>query len=131
MIIKSRSNAESYIEIKERITAGVRQRYLHMKNPKVVYNNGKMSIDPSHLLEYETNPNIYLLSQCITKIVEEGIDKTPKATRVSDFIELLDTNFYDEELLEDTTRAALELYNFLETKQKPSDKEKKETNSLE
>lgn len=115
MLIKSKTNETSYIEIKDRITAGVRDRYIFMKTPKIKYNaEGGISIDTSALTEYENNPNLYLLSKCVVKIVEEGVDKTPKNSNISDFIKMLDEDFYDSELLKDTIQKALEVYNFLE-----------------
>lgn len=119
MIIKSKKDEKSYIEIRERITAGVRDRYLFMRNPKITYNlKGEMMIDNEADTVYESNPNLFLLSKCIVKIVEDGEDKTPKDHNVSSLIDVLDNNFYDSELLNETLKKALEVYNFLEQKAK-------------
>lgn len=128
MIIKSKTNEKSFIEIKDRITTGIRDRYLFMQNPKVKYNSkGEVEIDMSAQTEYECNPNLYLLSKCIITVNEEGVDKTPKSDKLSDLLKLLDENFYDNDLLKDTIQKALELYGFLD--QKKNEKEKKERSS--
>lgn len=115
MIIKSKNNENSFIEIKDKITAGIRDRYILMHTPKISYNAKQEAIiDTSYLTEYEQTPNMYLLAKCITKVVEDGIDKTPKSNKVSDLVQLLDEDFYDSELLKEVTDKAMELYGFLE-----------------
>lgn len=130
MIIKSKTNENTYIEVKDRITAGVRDRFLFMQTPKLQYNaNGEAYMEMKYLNEYESNPNLYLLSKVVEKIVQDGEDITPKNDKVSSLIEVLDTKFYDHGLLKETTETVLKTLGFLEEEVKIEEEEKKESDS--
>lgn len=132
MIIKSQKQENTFIEVKDRITAGVRDRFIFMQTPKLQYNaSGEAYMEMKFMNEYESNPNLYLLSRTIIKIVQEGEDITPKNDKLSSLIEILDEKFYDHELLKETTERVLETLGFLEVEKKTTEEEKKESDSSE
>lgn len=116
MIIK---NGKNFIEIKDKITAGLRDRYNFMQVPKISYDtNGNVTFDTTALTTYEKSPNLFLLANCITRIEEDGVDKTPKTKEVAELLYVLDNDLYDADLISKAINEALKLYGFTSEKNK-------------
>lgn len=119
-----KKNENTYIEYRDRLTAGEKERYNHAKSPKLKINNsGEISYDIDNT--YENSPNFYILSRTIEKIIQNGEDITPKDKTISSFLEMMDDKLYEAGLLKEVLEDLLEKNGFFEQK-KPS--EKKEDN---
>lgn len=116
-------NENTYIEYRDRLTAGEKERYRHAKTPKIKFNDkGEMIYDVD--TSYENSPNFYLLARVIDKVVQDGVDITPHDKTVSSFLAMLDDKFYEDELLQEVTQDILEKNSFLEPNEMSETKEK-------
>ena len=110
-------NENTYVEYRDRLTAGEKERYKHANLPKVKVNEkGAMIYDVDN--SYENSPNFYILSRVVTKIVQDGKDITPKDKNVSTFLEMMDNDLYEDKLLNDVLKDILGKNGFLEQKEK-------------
>lgn len=110
-------NENTYVEYRDRLTAGEKERYKHANLPKVKVNEkGEMIYDVDNT--YENSPNFYILSRVVTKIVQDGKDITPKDKNVSTFLEMMDNDLYEDKLLNDVLKDILGKNGFLEQKEK-------------
>lgn len=110
-----KKNENTYIEYRDKLTAGEKERYTYAKAPKIKANEkGEISYEMD--TTYENSPNFYLLARCIEKVVQEGVDITPKDKTVTSFLEMMDDKLYESELLEEVTKDILEKNGFLELK---------------
>lgn len=115
MIIKKDEN--TYIEYRDRLTAGEKERYKYAQLPKIKVNEkGETAFDIDST--YENSPNFYLLSRITTKIVQGGENITPKDRTVSAFLDMMDNKLYEDVLLNDVLKDVLTKNGFLEPKEK-------------
>lgn len=110
-------NENTYVEYRDRLTAGEKERYKYANLPKVKVNEkGEMIYDVDNT--YENSPNFYILSRAVTKIVQDGKDITPKDKNVSTFLEMMDNDLYEDKLLNDVLKDILGKNGFLEQNEK-------------
>lgn len=115
MILKKNEN--TYIEYRDRLTAGEKERYRHAQAPKLKMNDkGEATFDIDNT--YENSPNFYILSRAIEKIIQDGIDITPKDKTISTFLSMMDDKLYEDKLLNDVLKDILTKAGFLEEKKK-------------
>ena len=114
MMIK-KANENTFIEYRDRLTAGEKQRYQFAKIPKYKSGaNGEIVLDLDN--SYENSPNFYLLTRVIEKVFQDGKDITPKDKTVSSFLKMMDNELYENDLLEDVLKDILEKNGFFEKK---------------
>lgn len=112
-----KKNENTYIEYRDRLTAGEKERYRHAQAPKLKLNEkGEATFDIDNT--YENSPNFYILSRVVEKIVQDGIDITPKDKTISSFLSMMDDKLYEDELLNDVLKDVLTKSGFLEPKEK-------------
>ena len=110
-------NENTYVEYRDRLTAGEKERYKHANSPKVKVNEkGEIVYDVDNT--YENSPNFFILARTVTKIVQDGKDITPKDKNVSTFLEMMDNDLYEDKLLNDVLKDILGKNGFLEQKEK-------------
>lgn len=115
MILKKSDN--TYIEYRDRLTAGEKERYKHAQLPKIKVNEkGETAFDVD--TTYENSPNFYILSRTVQKIVQDGEDITPKDKTVSSFLDMMDNKLYEDVLLNDVLKDVLTKNGFLEATEK-------------
>ena len=96
-------NENTYVEYRDRLTAGEKERYKHANLPKVKVNEkGEVIYDVDNT--YENSPNFYILSRVVTKIVQDGKDITPKDKNVSTFLEMMDNDLYEDKFFRNEQR---------------------------
>lgn len=106
---------DTYIEYRDRLTAGEKERYKYANLPKIkVDKQGEINYDMDNT--YENSPNFFILAKTISKIVQDGKDITPKDKNVSTFLEVMDNDLYEDTLLNDVLKDILGKNGFLEQK---------------
>lgn len=110
-----KKNENTYMEYRDKLTAGEKERYTFAKSPKIRANaKGEISYEMD--TTYENSPNFYLLARVIQRVVQDGVDITPKDRTVSAFLAMMDDKLYESELLTEVINDLLEKNGFLELK---------------